>query len=309
MIDLSINTSYLSRYYGISTARAYSGPNVAQAAAPVNDDLMNIVTQDGLISVDPMNLEWLLQDPNKLAEIMKLQDLENRYLIIQQLPPEDLAKILPLLTSEQLSFGLQYFTTDGLMELINALPPEEMVNLLLVHFTMEDVVPFMEVGEMSEFFESTHLEKRDVFEYFEGLEYEKFQSLMVNQFGIEYKDKYTEEYLYEIENMEDKQYMQFLQNLQTFEKAEAIAGLCEINPDYYLEFDNSVLSRPIYNELEKEDIIKTMKTLEPEFLVPMIQELPTNLIQVVATQIDPSVFSDMLASEFPDMLVEMLSSG
>ena len=86
-----------------------------------------------------------------------------------------------------------------------------------------------------------------------------------------------------------------------------IAGLCEINPDYYMLFDNSILARPMINNLEKEDLIKTMTTLDPEFLVPMIEELPKDLIQVVAVQIDPNDFADMLSSEFPDLIMEMLA--
>ena len=38
----------------------------------------------------------------------------------------------------------------------------------------------------------------------------------------------------------------------------------------------------------------------------MIEELPPELIQVVATQIDPEVFAQILVEEFPDVLMEML---
>ena len=52
-----------------------------------------------------------------------------------------------------------------------------------------------------------------------------------------------------------------------------------------------------------------MGTLDPEFLVPMIEELPQDLIQVVATQIDPTEFAKILSSNFSDLIVEMLASG
>ena len=107
--------------------------------------------------------------------------------------------------------------------------------------------------------------------------------------------------------MEDRDYQRFLLGMQTEEKMEMITGLCEINPDYYYEFDNSILARPMIINMEKEDIIKTMTTLDPEFLVPMIEELPKDLIQVVATQIDPTDFSEILSREFPDMIMEMLA--
>ncbi len=306
MIDLTIDLAYLARYYGISSLRQYISPAQASAQNKENSDELTIVTEDGMITVNKDLLLKLLQDPEKLAKIMKLESPENRYLIIQQFNEEDLVKVLPYLNSEQLSFGLQYFTVDGLEELLNNLPAEQLIFLLLQHFTMEDVTRFMQENEMSEFFESTHLAKKDVLEYFEGLEYEKFQKLMMNQFGPDFKDKSAKEYLEYIENMEDREYKRFLQNMQTPEKAEAITGLCEINPDYYYEFDNSILVRPMINLMEKEDIIKTMKTLDPEFLIPMIEELPKDLIQVVATQVDHNDFAEMLSSEFPEMLMQML---
>ena len=309
MIDLSIDISYLAKYYGISTVRTFAAQSEQTTNVDGSDEdgMLTITTEDGSITVNSELLAKLLEEPEKLAEILRLEDVENRYLIIQQFNEEDLVELLPYLTSEQLSYGLQYFTTDGLNELLINLPQEQMVELLLVHFTMEDVIPFMQQNEMDEFFESTELEKEDVLEYLEGLEYDKFQTLMINQFGYEYENKTSEEYLEEIENMEDKDYQNFLLNMQLEEKGEMITGLCDINPDYYLEFDNSILARPMINNLEKEDLIKTMATLDSEFLVPMIEELPKDLIQVIATQIDHNDFAEILSREFPDLIMEMLA--
>ena len=309
MIDLSIDISYLARYYGISTVRTFAAQSEQTTNVDGSDEdgMLTITTEDGSITVNSELLAKLLEEPEKLAKILRLEDVENRYLIIQQFNEEDLVELLPYLSSEQLSYGLQYFTIDGLNELLINLPQEQMVELLLVHFTMEDVIPFMQQNEMDEFFESTELEKEDVLEYLEGLEYDKFQTLMINQFGYEYENKTSEEYLEEIANMEDKDYQNFLLNMQLEEKGEMITGLCDINPDYYMEFDNSILARPMINNLEKEDLIKTMATLDSEFLVPMIEELPKDLIQVIATQIDHNDFAEILSREFPDLIMEMLA--
>ena len=308
MIDLSIDISYLSRYFGVNILPV----NAVNAAQPQgNDDGENITikTEDGQITLNKEMLQKLIKEPEKLSKILKLADPENRYQIIKELNDDDLGKLLPFLSSEQLALGLQFFTTEGLEKMMIGLPQEEMVNLLLVHFTMEDVVPFMEEAEMNKFFASPNLEKKDVMEYFQGMEYGKMQALMVNQFGPEFENKTQKEYLEHIDSMEDKDYKRFLQNMRGPEKMEAIAGLCEINPDYYLEFENSTLVRPMINLLEKPDIIKTMSNLETEFLVPMIEELPQDLTQIVATQIDPEIFADMLANEFPDLIMEMLAAG
>lgn len=306
MIDLSIDLSYLSRYYGISAISSYMQP-VQNVQGGEKDGMLTIVTEDGMITVNAELLQKLLKEPEKLAKVMKLADPENRYLIIRELNEEDLVALLPFLTSEQLSYGLQYFTPDGIENCLINLPQEQLLTLLLEKFTMEDVTPFMQTNEMDEFFKNPHLDRNDVMKYFKGLEYEKFQALMMNQFGAEYKNKSADEYLEEIGAMEDKEYHRFLYNMQKFEKAEMLAGLCKIEPDYYTEFENDILVRPIMQTMEKADIIKSMSTLEPEFLMPMIQELPKDLIQVITTQIDPAQFSEILASEFPDLLMEMLA--
>ena len=54
--------------------------------------------------------------------------------------------------------------------------------------------------------------------------------------------------------------------------------------------------------MEKHDILKCMDVLDPEFLIPMVEELPPDLLQVVATQIDPRIFAQVLIDEFPDVL-------
>ena len=56
----------------------------------------------------------------------------------------------------------------------------------------------------------------------------------------------------------------------------------------------------------KEDKIKMMEKLDAEFLAPMIQELPADLTQVVLTQIDPVVFSEILARDFQDILASVV---
>ncbi len=304
MIDLSIDISYLSRYFGITPTATTAGVPEAERNNP---DMMTIKTEDGQITVDRKLLLKLLEKPEKLAKILNLIDPNNRFLIIKEFNEDDLTKLLPFLSSNELAMGLQFFTLAGLDNLLCTLPTEELVNLLLLNFTMEDVTPFMQENEMNEFFTNPNLDKNDVMEYFKGMEAGKLQKLMSNQFGQEYQTKSPKECIDFISSMEDSSFQKFLLGMQGNEKRDAIAGLCTINPDYYLEFDNSILTRPMMTNLEKGKLIENMATLDEEFLVPMVEELPKDLIQIVATQIDPTVFSKILSTEFPDLIVEMLA--
>ena len=49
-----------------------------------------------------------------------------------------------------------------------------------------------------------------------------------------------------------------------------------------------------------------MKSLDEEFLIPMVKELPKDLIQVIATQIDPGEFAEILSKNYKDILAQVL---
>ena len=83
MIDLSIDISYLSRFFGVTPTVSQVGISDAQRAQ--GDEAVTIKTKDGQITVNKEILQKLIQDPEKMAKILKLADPENRYLIIREL--------------------------------------------------------------------------------------------------------------------------------------------------------------------------------------------------------------------------------
>jgi hypothetical protein len=48
-----------------------------------------------------------------------------------------------------------------------------------------------------------------------------------------------------------------------------------------------------------------LNDLDEEFVRPMVEELPTDLIQIIATQIDPSVFAKVLTENYADILKDI----
>jgi hypothetical protein len=85
------------------------------------------------------------------------------------------------------------------------------------------------------------------------------------------------------------------------EKMFLINSMVDQEPNLALLFEQDDVIRPV-EKLMKVDKIKVMSKLDPEFLVPMIQELPIDLTQIVLTQIDPRDFSEILAEDFQDIL-------
>lgn len=299
MIELNLDLAYLSYYYALSTKR------INQYAAKDPDNIITLETMAGAVTLDKEEFQQLMTHPSKVAKILQLESPKNRYLILRNLNERDLIKILPYLNSEQLAWGLQYFTSEKLEDLINKLPTEQVATLVFQHFGMMDILDLMEDDKMNKFLKSDKLEKKDIMKYFEQLDDDKFRAIMMKQFGISMQDKGKSQYIDMINEMNPDKFLEFLMNFERKDKMELIAGIVEINPKYVLEFDNEDLSKP-FMLMDKDKILKTMPILDPEFLTPMIEELPAELIQVVATQIDPAVFAEILVEEFPDVLMEMI---
>ena len=94
------------------------------------------------------------------------------------------------------------------------------------------------------------------------------------------------------------------------QKMLLINGLVEQEPDFMMLFKPEDIARPM-EMLMKGDKIKLMSSLDSEFLIPMIQELPVDLTQIVLTQIDPKEFADILTDDFKNILssVVLFSGG
>ena len=55
----------------------------------------------------------ILSDPDKIQDIFKLANFENKFLILQNMSEADLDELLPYLNEEQLSKGLNFFKSHS----------------------------------------------------------------------------------------------------------------------------------------------------------------------------------------------------
>lgn len=293
MIELNVDFSLLYKYFGIAPS------SLVQYASKDIDEIMKIEAANG--NEKAKEYKQILSNPDKLLEIFKLANVENRYVILQNMSEDDLDKILPYLSQEQLAMGLNFFTDEKIMTLVQALPQEELVVMIFENFTIEDVLEFMDDNTMDEFLKQPDVDRKYAQKYFESMDYETLQKIMIQQFGNEYKEKGQNEYLKEIEAMDDTAFMNFITSFKREDKMALIAGIAAQDTDLLLLFNAKDLIKPM-ELLVKDDKIKMMEKLDPKFLVPMIQELPMDLTQIVLTQIDPNVFSKILAQDFQDIL-------
>lgn len=295
MIELnSIDFSLLNRFFGISTAKISS-----EYANKDIGEIMEIEAQNGNKKAE--NYQQILSDPDKIYEIFRLSNVENRFAILQNMSEQDLDDLLPLLNQEQLSLGLNFFTEEKLVQMCENLPTEALVGMIFEKFNLNDVMKFMDDSSMNQFLIQPDVERKYAQKYFESLDQKSLEKIMVQEYGKDYKDKTKGEYLGELQNLKDDDYTRFLTGMERNSKMELINGIVGQDSDLLTLFENKDLVMPM-NMLMKGEKVKLMENLDPEFLIPMIQELPLDLTQIVMTQIDPRDFADVLSEDFQDIL-------
>lgn len=293
MIQLQVDFSLLNKFFGVPQAK------LPQYANKDFEEIMKLEAQQG--NEKAAEYKKILSDPDKIYEIFKLATPENKFIILQNMAEGDLDKLLPLLNEEQLAKGLQFFTDEKLLAMCKELPIEELAGMVFEKFTMFDVLTFMDDNAMNQFLMQPKVERKYAQNYFETLDKNTLELIMVQTLGEEFKDKDREEYIKHLKEMDDGDYKSFMLSMERESKMELINGITGQEENLLFLFEPDDLVGPM-NILMKTDKIKMMQNLDSEFLVPMVQELPLDLTQIVLTQIDSREFSEILADDFQDIL-------
>ena len=293
MIQLQVDYALLNKFFGIPMNK------IPQYANKELEEIMELEAQQG--NQKAKDYQKILADPDKLYEIFKLTNVENKYIILQNMSEDDLDNLLPLLKQEDLVRGLQFFTDEKLVTMCEELPTEALANMILEKFSMTVVLSLMEENSMDKFLNQPDVERKYSMQYFESLHGDDFKKMMAKYLGPEFEEKSQKEGLEYLSNLNDSKYKQFILSFDRNDKINLIDNITSQEEDFVYLFENDDLVAPM-KLLQKEDKIKTMSYLDKEFVLPMIQELPIDLTQIVLTQIDSRELSEVLARDFQDIL-------
>lgn len=297
MIQLNLDLAYLAKHFEIGTER------LNQYAGKTIEEVMSAEAQAGNTKALYYDSN-VLNNPSAIVQLFQLMDPQNRFMIIRNLSEKDLQYILPFLSKQDLMWGLRFFTQDKLMQMINQLPKDEVVRFTFLYFDMEQILELMPDKEMNKFLKNEKIEKNSVLKYFKALDKEELDRIMENYLGIPMEDSSREDSLKMLQELPDKEFQDFILGMDRKDKGGLISFLVQDDPKLLMEFDNETLTRP-FQMMQKDDLLKCMTDIKDEFILKMVEQLPQDLLQIVATQIDPAKFADILIEKFPDVLAQM----
>lgn len=249
----------------------------------------------------------MFSDPNQLVELFQLADPENKLVIMQSMTSAHLEKLVPMLETDDLVEGLQFFTQDSLMDLLKEIPKEELVKTVFQMFSEQQIIENMPDKQLDKLLTSTDMDKEMLLQNLKSIPEMYLQQILESVTGEESKESNANDLVNQIGQLGDMQYKHAIMNLQPTQKQELTLSLTSREPKLYEKFDTDAYTHIIAREREKDEIVKSFGVIKPEYLQKMIDKLPQDILAVVTTQIDTDKFADSLINKFPEVLAKFIA--
>ena len=243
---------------------------------------------------------------DSLIELFRLSDENNKLVILKSMNSSQLDELVPMLEADDLVEGLRYFNQDKLLEFLGDIPKEELIKVVFELFSQTQIVQFMPEKEIDRFLTNYEMDKGMLLNNLQRLPELYLQQMMESITGEENKGN-SQEIIRQMAQLGDGDYKQAIRNLQPAQKQDLTYKLTTSDNKLYERFDTGVYTSIINRERDKEDMVKAMGVIKPEYLQKMIVQLPQDLQAVVTTQIDTEKFADALITKFPELIAKFVA--
>jgi len=213
---------------------------------------------------------------------------------------EDQMKLMQFLKPEELLLGLSVLTPDALVQLMEKLPPEALATVVLEKMGPDKFLDQLPEEYMNEFLSSDKIDREIFMVALEDVDESELQKMMERTTGQSCYES-GENILKQMEKMDDDHFRRAVINMEPEGKKQLISGIIQEKPELFEEFSAEAMTHP-FKSMQKDEILESLAVLETEELMPMVEDLPQEVMALVATQIDPEVFSQILCNEFDDII-------
>ena len=282
---LNISSSRMVEDYGLKTIDEIIEAEAAQG----NTQAVNYANE-------------MYNSPEKLINIFRLTDVENKFVLLQAMDEQSRIEILPMLEEEDLVMGLYFFNKDKLLEMLQDVDIEEIVNVALDAFPVEDLINLIPEEELAKFFQSNELDKYVIANEFKNLPNEMMTLFLEGLTGMSYdKIEDPEGIINNIISLPEDKFKDFISEIDPDIQRQLVYQITKKNEEYFQLFDQNMYI-DMLGTLMKNDMVPSMIKLEKESLVNMISILPDDLMSVVAAQIDTKEFTKYLMDGHLELL-------
>ncbi len=250
----------------------------------------------------------LVSDPETLIKTYQLDNPGNKFNIISEIPEKKKPELLEYLEDEDLRLGLNFFSQEQLLKLMEDVALiEEVVNAALVCFPLEKIMEMMPDKELNNFIVNKDLDEKFLKNHLVKMEPEVLASMIETATGAPVFEEKPEKLMGILNKMDKDTYKEALIAMNPDAKRLMVMNMYK-QDDEVLQLFPAASYTNMLADLEKEDMMPCVSAFGTETLINMNAELPPELMSIVLTQIDPKDFAKILVRQYPDLLTHIVAS-
>lgn len=300
-IQVDTNLSFITQRLGISQevyAEKYANKSVTEVIQEEaeNGNQMAIALANEL-----------LNNVNLVMELFSLANPENRLEIMSEMTDDQLQKFLPEMDKKDLVQGLNYFTQDKLLKMLEHVESEELSKVVLTMFSKEEIMRLLPEEQLDKLLQSTDMDKNNILNHIKSLPPAYVSQMIESITGEDVEDTNIINMIKTLEGFGPLEFKDALVNLQSSPKQQLVLSLTQEHPEYFQLFDAHAYTNMINTHKDKSEVVTAMNVLEQENIMNMIKELPEDLLAIVITQMDKDKFAEILMKENPEVMAQIIA--
>ena len=251
----------------------------------------------------------LYGNASQLVKAFSLDNPSNKLVILQELNEKDIMEIMPNIDKEGLMLGLNFFTQDKMLKLLEEAPIEEVVNMALEVLPLGDILEMIPSKDLDKFVQNKDLDEALVFDFLDQLAPEVLAQMVETVTGVPLEEESLDpkELTKMIQGFDKDTYLDSMVAMDADAKRQLIGLMAKKNPEILQLFEAKSYTNSLAT-LQKPDMMKGTIALTPETMVEMLGELPKELLSIVATQIDAKEFAEILVKKHQDILESVIAA-
>lgn len=250
----------------------------------------------------------LESDPQELIKTYKLDDPGNKFNILSQVPPQQMEKLLVFLEDEDLRLGLNFFSQEKLLKLMEEMAPiEEVVNAALLCFPLKDIMEMMPDKELNKFIVNRDLDEKFLTDNLAKMPPEVIAAMIETATGEPVLEEKPQMLMKMLKDLDDDTYKEALIAMNSDAKRVMVMNMYQQDEEVMQLFPASAYT-DMLAILQKPDMMVCVNALQNETLVNMNAELPPELMSIVLTQMDSKDFAKILIEKYPDLLSQIVAA-
>ena len=248
----------------------------------------------------------IFNSPRMLVKIFQLADPQNKLEFLKNMSSDQLREFLPLMEEEDLNQGLYFFDLNKLMDMLQDIPPEQLVQTVFQLFSPEQIMAYLPEEQLDKFLESPDIDKTQIMKNLQLIPQE-YLAQMYEAVSGEDSDKISSKELIEkIGNLNPHQFQDALRAMQPVAKQKLVMDIANAHQDLYEKFDADAYTNMMKAHKFQPEIVKAMEVIEEDEKIKMLEQLPKDLLAIVITQMDAKVFADQLLKDHPDLIAQAM---